>query len=172
MNHITTQLRLELLALLCAMYMPPAWSEGPCPAGQRMVGQQSIPGAVYPICQPIPGFNSPSPQSRPVWADRWGVIVFDGKTGSNAMRGGFASRGEAVETAMRACASDGSQDCQLLLAYHNQCAAAAWRPEGGMGYAGSPTREGAESLAMQRCFNYGGNCKIGYSDCSFPVRVQ
>jgi hypothetical protein len=42
-----------LWTILGAMCVPPAFAEGPCPQGQRMVGQQAARGAVFPICQPI-----------------------------------------------------------------------------------------------------------------------
>ena len=63
-------------------------------------------------------------------------------------------------------------DCKIVLIYRNQCAAAAAGTKGG-GFARDTSLESAENKALDSCNQLGGlNCKIAYTDCSLPVRVQ
>lgn len=165
----------KLLLLTAFLYPSQSWAEGPCPAGQRMVGQQNVPGAAYPICQPIPGNNSAPPQPRAVWADRWGAITSDSAKGKAGVAIGRSSRAEAIDAATQDCAANGGETCQLELAFRNQCAAGAWGPgKGGMlSWTSDPHREGAEKRATARCEETSGNtCQIFYSDCSYAEKIQ
>jgi len=164
---------IALLLLAGLFHMPPAW--GQCAPG--------IPEAGNPECLPPDDANSPyyqgdrnrpaaqPQQSRAVWADRWGAIAIDKNTGQAGTVINHSSRSEAVDAAMHDCQMHGSPNCKLELAYHNQCAAVAWG-EGSYAGASGPTKQNAESIALQDCRKGASNCKIAYSDCSLPVRIQ
>jgi len=141
-----------------------------------------IPEAGNPECLPPDDTNSPyyqsdrnrsitpTQQARQVWADRWGAIFVDYKTGQAGTTVGQKTEQEANQIAMNSCSMNGSAHCELVLSFHNQCAAVSMGG-GGFGYAGSPTKQKAESLAFNQC-GHGEACKIVYSDCSLPVRIQ
>lgn len=160
---------LALLAVLGAMYIPTAFSEGPCPSGQRMVGQQGAPGAVFPICQPIPGHGSSPPQPREVWANRFGAIAFDGKAGAAGIVADQDSESKAQQMALAECAKDGAQDCKIKMSYGNQCVAVA-SSANRSGFARSPALQTAGTEAVAACGEP--SCTVVYSACSLPVRVR
>ncbi|MBO9648882.1 MAG: DUF4189 domain-containing protein [Variovorax sp.] len=166
----------KLLPLLSALlYASASSAEGPCPAGQRMVGQQNVPGASYPICQSIPGANSAPQKPRAIWADRWGAIFADTTTGDIGTVVGRTSRSEAINEAMNDCRASGAKHCELKLAYKNQCAAGAWGSgNGGLWvWTGDPKKEGAETRAVASCSETTrGTCQLFYSACSYVERVQ
>nr|WP_199045120.1 DUF4189 domain-containing protein [Dyella sp. ASV24] len=161
------------IALLGNLLLAPlAWSQ--CAPG--------IPSAGNPGCIPPDQVNSPyyqgdrvQPQENfqpaAVWADRWGAIVVDSDTGQSGFIAGRASKAEAVDMAMKACTMNGSPNCKLELAYHNQCVAVA------AGYsshsaASSAHMDQAKSDAMQLCNERTPQCKVIYSECSYATRVQ
>lgn len=158
-----------LLALLGATCVPMAWAEGPCPPGQRMVGQQSVPGAVFPICQAIPGYGDSQPQPRVAWASRYGAIATDAVTRSGAASVDEESESKAEQMALMECARDGSQDCKIVMSYRDQCVAAATSTERA-GYARAPALQTAEANAIAKCGE--ASCKVLYSACSLAVRLQ
>jgi hypothetical protein len=163
---------IALLLLTCLFHVPQAWAQ--CAPG--------IPEAGNPECLPPDDTNSPyyqgdrnqqpaqPQQPRAVWADRWGAIVVDYKTGQAGTTVGQKSKQEANQIAMNSCSRNGSANCELVLSFHNQCAAVSMGG-GGFGYAGSPTKEKADALAINQC-GHGEACKIVYSDCSPPVQVR
>jgi hypothetical protein len=163
------------LLLACLFHMPHAWAQ--CAPG--------IPEAGNPECLPPDDPNSPYYQSsngqsnghmpppRPVvrWADRWGAIVIDNNNGRAGNSTNYSSKSEAVNAAMNDCIAHGGQQCKVQLAYYNQCAAIAWGDTSYITYGG-PTKENAELLALHSCGKATTNCKIVYTACSLPARVQ
>lgn len=149
--------------------MPDAWAQ--CAAGVDTGGGNCIP----PDALGMPGYQDGAnsrraPQPRAIWADRWGAIATDAESGSMGTAEGKASESEAKKIAAAFCESDGSKRCGIRLTFHNQCAAMAWG-DGKAGYSASPTSEQAERLAVKEC-GHGDACKIIYSQCSYPQRVQ
>jgi len=167
---------LSNFSLLASLFLASqAWAEGPCPPGQHMVGQRNVPGASYPICQPIPSSNAAPPQSPAVWADRWGAIASDASAGKAGAVVGRASRSEAIDSAMRDCTSNGGRICQLELTFRNQCAAGAWGAgKGGtLAWTSDPYKDGAEKRAVANCVkNSEEGCRVFYSDCSYAERIR
>ncbi|WP_425493790.1 DUF4189 domain-containing protein [Dyella silvatica] len=164
----------SIAILLGCLYAPLAWSQ--CAPG--------VPSAGNPGCIPPDQSNSPyyqggsaqqqapqtAPQVQAVWADRWGAIAVDYKTGQAGTIEGQTSKSKADQTALSDCAKNGSPNCEVILSFHNQCAAIAWGA-GKMGYSGGPTTDVAEQKAIDRC-GQGDACKIVYSKCSFAERVR
>jgi len=148
-------------------------SAGPCPPGQIQVGQQGAPGAVIPICQPIPGGARSAPAAR--WKDRWGAIALNPDDNVGATNKEH-TRSDAIDTAMRNCASTGADDCRLMTAYVNGCGAVAWgRGDGGhSAWATRPSIGEARIVAVETCEEMvpGDVCEVIHSGCSHPVRIQ
>jgi hypothetical protein len=160
-----------LFFLFCLFHTPQARAQ--CANG--------IPEAGNPDCLPPDDPNSPyyqgdrnQPRNQPqqpraIWSDRWGAIVTapDGDAGTAENQ---HSKDEAIQMATSICSRNGAQHCEVLIAYYNQCAAAAL---GGGHLKGSsaPSKDQAEQQALDHC---GGSnvCKIVYSACSLPVRIQ
>jgi hypothetical protein len=139
-----------------------------------------IPSAGNPGCIPPDRSNSPyynggggnaPPPPRAVWANRWGAIAMDKKTGNYGVSANQEKHGEANQVAMSDCASDGSSNCEIILSYHDECAAFAGGP-GRMGAAGRAEISEAKAIALSSCSKNGAACTILYSACSLPVRTQ
>ncbi|GLU34493.1 DUF4189 domain-containing protein [Trinickia caryophylli] len=137
-----------------------------------------IPSAGNSGCIPPDRSNSPyyqgGQQTAPppaVWADRWGAVVVDGKTGQAGLVTGRASRQDAIDAATHDCEKFGSAHCKLQLAYHNQCVAIGWGQDR-FNTSSAPSLQEAESDAMNGCNRIATGCKIAYSACSFAERVR
>lgn len=106
------------------------------------------------------------------WQDRWGAIavskdsVVGVSTDENNKRG-------AQKIAIADCESRGGAGCDVQIAYYNQCAALV---VSGRSYsvAREETEEKAIRSAVNDCNarNGRGACRVYYSGCSLPVRVQ
>lgn len=158
-------------ALVACLYAPLAWSQ--CAPG--------VPSAGNPACIPPNQANSPyyqgdtavpqqpNPQPQAVWADRWGAIVIDKMGKGQGTVTGYSNKSAAIDAAMKECISHGAPNCELMLTYHNQCAAVAWNPHN-LATAGAPTESLAKSDAIKRCGET--SCQIVYSACSMAERVR
>jgi hypothetical protein len=144
-----------------------------------------IPSAGNPGCIPPNQPNSPYYQGNanvdsepapppPVrWGDRWGAISIDptdSKAGSSVNQ---TSERSAKKRSMDICAEDGGRQCKVVLTFVNQCAAIAVPTENGS-YSTATAADSteAESRALTRCSSDGSSCKVIYSECSLPVRIQ
>jgi hypothetical protein len=141
-----------------------------------------IPSAGNPGCIPPNQGNSPYYQGDPatqpqqvqaIWEDRWGAIAIDGNVGAAGAQVGSVSRRDAIDAATATCIARGGKKCEVILTFHNQCAAVAQRPDGlGVaGSAGAPTKAEAGERAIKNCGD-SSSCRVIYSDCSFAERVQ
>ncbi|WP_161805613.1 DUF4189 domain-containing protein [Frateuria defendens] len=117
----------------------------------------------------MPGYGGRA-NNRQIWADRWGAIAYDSKTGDMGTAEGQVSKEKAREIALALCGSTGASQCKVMLAFYNQCAAAVWGM-GRLNVSGAPTQEEAEQDAMNRCGG-GSSCQIFYSKCSYAERVR
>ncbi len=158
-----------LLLSICG----PAYAEGgSCPDGYYPIGGQGAAG-----CAPIPEYGSSDgainekEAIQPVWETRWGAITVDASNGKFGTGKSMLTKKQAEKAAAVDCEKDGGKSCVIDLAYYNQCAAVAW----GAAFvttASAETKEQASSRATETCGEKTSACKIYYSDCSFPVRVQ
>ncbi len=144
----------------------PVWAQ--CATGVNTGGQ-----CIPPDASGMPGYGEGSGQAEtpePVWADSWGAIAIDkgGDAGTVATR---YSKNEATQAAMRDCQVRGARGCELVVAYHNQCAAIAW---GACGYgtATGPKENEARADALDSCRTRATSCKIVYSACSIAHRIR
>lgn len=166
--HIASKL-VSGLVIAALIYSSTAWSQ--CAPGVPSAGN---PGCIPPDQPTSPYYQggAAAPKQPPaVWADRWGAIVIDGRTGQAGLVAHKASEQEAIEVATRDCSKFGSPNCKLQLTYHNQCVAVAW---GSTQFetAAAPTIKQAEANAMDGCNSITTACKVAYKECSFAERVQ
>lgn len=144
-----------------------------------------IPGAGNPGCIPPSAPNSPygvgdagygSPAEMPApaaeWAETWGAFAKDDATGQAGTVENRDSRREAEKLAIATCEQQGGRRCEVLLAFHNQCAAFAQeRGTGALNWDTGASTRIAEDRALSAC-KRGSGCKIIYSKCSVPKRVR
>lgn len=169
-------MRNVLLALVMLMASASAYAEGRCPPGQYPIGGQGAGG-----CAPIPSGGSGGPAlSIPTgkWETRWGAIASGMSQGPNpTMATGVSvsqtSKKLAQQIAVQECKKLGGVDCEVQIAYHNQCVAIAdplaeERSKGRLtsSFMGAKTESEASRLALERCAGHGARCEIVYSACS------
>lgn len=149
-----------------------AYAEGgTCPDGYYPIGGQGTSG-----CAPMPYNNPTAPTPPPPvrWADRYGSIVFgvdskgDGILGTSKDK--TTSR-DANDAAIQNCTSQGGHACKVALTYHNQCVATASGVTASRS-ASAPTLEKAIQVATEDCNAVSRECKVYYTACSMPVRIQ
>lgn len=146
-------------------------AEGNCPSGYYPYNytrdsQGNINGNQ---CAPIPGYSSQQQPAAPqvLWASRWGAIAVNSSTGSLGAEVGHKDRSTARAAAITRCGNG----CDIVLTYHDQCAALASGARFFASASGATVIE-ASSLAMQSCAKKANDCEIVYSECSLPERIQ
>lgn len=137
-------------------------------------GGQCVPADQVPGYQDSLQDNRPRPPQQPrvIWATRWGAIASDDGTSSVGVSENQTSKSVASTEALQRCASQSNnQHCKVDMAYYNQCAALAWGTKFS-GYAGAINVEQAQKIALTDCAKGTPDCKIVYTACSLPVRIQ
>jgi hypothetical protein len=111
--------------------------------------------------------------SNPQFAEKWGAIAIDDTSADTGLGtvSDMPSKRKAEKVALAKCRENGGAACKIKLSYYNQCAAIAW---GDTGYnaARAATIEEASEISIRECSVNHAGCKIYYSECSLPVRVQ
>ena len=142
-------------------------AEGGCPAG--MIPHS---GTSATSCAPIPQGPQGQPAAPIQWASRWGAIASDGQLGVVGAVTGLESKNEARNAAIAECGSRGGHDCKVETTYRNQCLVVV----SGNAKSNNVTAasiERATQIGMESCGKRGdSNCRVYYSGCSLPVRVQ
>jgi hypothetical protein len=147
---------------------------------------QCVPG--FPSCAPpdvvygsqgLDAYGRPlsqSPSTRPgtsvAWEDRWGAIAIDSVLGKVGAAKGLRSKKMAERAALSDCVNrGGGSECQISLAYRNQCGVMAWGERSAVTH-GAASIEEASAVALQRCGERTSDCIIYYADCSMSELVQ
>lgn len=146
-----------------------AFAEGRCPPGQYPVDSPGV-----SACVPIPGAGEddhPPPPPRAVWATRWGAIAIDDTNGGMGAVTNMPTKALAERDAIMQCRTKKGVGCALTLVYYNQCGVIAWGDTGYTG-AGAATIAEASHRAIQTCARSTSNCRIYYTACSPPERIQ
>jgi len=118
-----------------------------------------------------PGDAEPPPLPGPQWQTRWSAIATGGGGFGAAVN--MTSKHRAVKDAMRACKqTGGGKNCILMIAHFNQCAAVSWGDGSYSASASAGRIELARELAQTGCSGQTTNCRVLYSECSYPVRVR
>lgn len=165
---------LKRMIWLCALWL--CWSatahaQTACPPG--LIPYAAGAGGGVAVCGPAPTDNQQPMQRPPLWADRWGAVAAEAPGSPPAFGSAvnMASKRAAETAALADCQARGTK-CQVALIYHNQCVAIVggekgWTPFGG------PTIEIATQKSMNQCRADGSTqCKLDYSACSYPERIQ
>lgn len=145
-----------------AQFAPPA---GGCPQGMHLEGFS---------CVYDRSAESQSRQVGPEWASRWGAIAIDPSVskGGVGVVSDMKTQRSAEKAAIRACQkTGGTKNCSLQVVYDNQCAVIAWG-DSFVNTANAPTIAQASDLALTRCEGKTTNCKIYYTNCTYPVRIR
>jgi hypothetical protein len=146
---------------------------GTCPPGYYPIGGQGAAG-----CAPIPNDQDSGRRGfvdlQAQWQKTWGAIAIDETVNDGGIGTvtGLPDKQAADGAALAQCrASGGSDGCELLLSYQNQCAVIV----SGASYLNTHSAETVElasSSAVLKCSERTTGCKIYYSACSAPTRVQ
>lgn len=116
--------------------------------------------------------SSASNDSRPSWKTQWGAIATDGANAALGTSTDIDTRKTAEKNALRMCERDGGKNCEITLAYHNQCASMI-SGDKLFFVQSAETRDEAISDGMTRCSEAGDTgCRTFYSGCSLPKRVR
>ena len=165
--------KLKLLTCALLIYTPMGWAQ--CGAG--------IPGAGNPGCIPPtapgspygqpadPGVIAPTPIRAATWEDRWGAVAMDFAADASGTISNNTSEDRANRSALADCKEQGGTHCEIVLTYHNQCAAISQAAAGFFSSATAATKREAESRVIAKCGDPR-TCRILYSQCATPVRVQ
>lgn len=141
-----------------------------CATGVNTGGGNCVP----PDAPGMPGYeNAPSEQQGPaaILEGRWGALVFGmDKTASGSVVG-FPTKIGAINAATEKCRLQGAKVCELQTAYYNQCIAVAWGNESHTINSAAGELE-ARSRALTSCESITGGCKVVYTACSYPERVN
>jgi len=120
-------------------------------------------------CAPIDASNVDPPDPGPQWASKWGAIATSADGFGVSQDKG--SKREARKSALQDCKSKGKAKCKVAQYFLNQCAALAWGETFGTTYRAGTEQE-AVDLALGRCSQRTGDCRIYYSGCSYPQRIK
>jgi hypothetical protein len=108
--------------------------------------------------------------AEPKWADRWGAIA-DADNRVYGIVSMMNNESEARVAALNECTKRGGMGCAVVATYYNQCAAVS-AGDGGSEVWQAPTEELAIKNSMTRCDSARENCRVYYSGCSLPERIQ
>lgn len=165
--------RRETVRLAAAIVL--LWTANPAGAQGCRVGSGPDLGDGIPYCDDGIGVDDTElgGGDEGHWEARWGAIAIDPQVnrGGVGVASGEASRAAAEAAALRGCrGSGGGETCLVQLSYGNQCAVVAWG-EQYFTTANAPTIEEARRIGLEDCGKRTRQCRIFYSDCSFPELV-
>ncbi|WP_158879976.1 DUF4189 domain-containing protein [Rhodanobacter sp. L36] len=127
---------------------------------------------INPSQPPTQGQQSQVSQQPPMqWATRWGAIATDA---DKAILSGITDRSSkeaAQQAALTDCRNKGGTQCKLQIAYDNQCAVMILGDKA-FNVANAATVGEATKLGTQQCNKESPNCRVYYSACSLPQRIQ
>jgi len=159
-------LQVVLMLALMGFWVGPVQAEGRCPDGYFPIGGGN---AGWEGCAPMGGDEGPA-AAQPRWETRWGAVAVT--NGAYGFSHEYASEDQAVKEALSQCSRNaGGAVCTLEQSYYDQCIALAWGQKGSNSVA-APDVAQAESMALANCSKRTQNCKIYYSGCSYPERVN
>lgn len=138
-------------------------------------GMANAGGTCVPPDVAMPGYQQrpQSTQALPqVWVNYWGAMVSDDSKGALGVASDKQSEAKAWQAAKQDCLAKGGLNCTKLISYENECIAMAFG-EKTYSFATGKTEEDASRKANGKCVAHGNlNCRIYYSACSLPFRIQ
>ncbi|HHV7522083.1 TPA: DUF4189 domain-containing protein [Burkholderia orbicola] len=149
-----------------------AQAQTACPPGMVPYGtaqDQSVCGADPNAQQQYPGQSS-APSVR--WASSWQALATDTPKGILGTSKDQPDRALAEVAALRDCRLKGGTDCTLQISYGNGCVAMVVGDRA-MNMNGGITDDDAAQKGLEMCRAAGdSNCRVYYSACSLPQRIQ
>jgi hypothetical protein len=170
MKNTARMAALTASILLCGLSIPlfaQAPPSGPCPPGAVPIPGQGRCGSPAEASANR-GVGSSRPVSAEVWENRFGAVARGYGEGFSGAVEGAKSEREARKIALSRCTET---KCKIVSLVRNGCQAVA-SSDDGSGYGRAENKQDAINMALQNCLKRGGQCDIGYSDCSLPVRVK
>jgi len=98
-------------------------------------------------------------------AAEYGALAYSRHTGSYGSSHNYSTRADAEDEALSGCSSY-ADDCQVIVYFHNACAALAVGSHRGFGYGWSDRRDEAQDTALSNCEENDGGCRIVNWTCS------
>ena len=114
------------------------------------------------------GGGNRAPVSAEVWENSFGAVARGYGDGLAGVIEGAKSEREARKIALSRCTQ---AKCEIVSLVKNGCQAVA-SSDDKSGYGRAENEQDAINMALQNCLKLGGQCDIGYSGCSLPVRVK
>ena len=156
-------------SLFCLLFAPGA-ALAQCATGMLQTG--GCPPPDHPSSPYSDDYNSQPSASQMQWADRWGAVAIDVQNWTIGAAADFANKSDAKRASLEICQKNGGANCSVAIAYHNQCAVVVSGERGHNSVSGA-TVEAATQYGMNLCQKAGdSDCRVDYSGCSLPVRVQ
>jgi hypothetical protein len=146
-----------------------AHAEGGCPPGQYPQEGQG-----WRTCVPVPGANNaqqPLAAPPPRWEDHWQAIATDKQKAVIGTSINNSSSDDSAQAAVSDCHAKGGVSCEVQITYRNGCVAMVVG-KSLMNTQGESTLAEAEKSALAKCNEADTNCRVYYSSCNLPVRVQ
>ena len=142
---------------------------GSCPNGYYPVNGYGVSG-----CAPIPGYNQrlqTPPSAQTQWRSRWGAIATDEVNGVVGSSSGLSREAHAKEAALADCKSKGGESCRFAVSYANGCGAMI-AGDNRFNVDRAATEQEAIEIGMRTCQREDKNCRVYFTSCSYPVRIQ
>jgi eukaryotic-like serine/threonine-protein kinase len=154
-KHVTNEIRVGT----------PTPSPLPLPTPPPPTPPPTPPSTLPPPVRPSPrSFETPPPPTPQPERHNWGALAYSELTGKTGTSSNFPSREAAVREALRTC---GAPDCRPRGAFVDACGAFALAQNARMGSGLGPTRELAQSKAIDTCAHHGGrNCRVVVVSCN------
>ena len=159
----------NLFIILTLSYSTTIRAEYGCQSGFVPVYQSNRQVCVADYNLPVWKQQGQQPQApAEIWEDRFGAIARE-PTGPNYFFSvDQASEDSAKDDALRKCGSG----CTITGTFRNGCTALTWGA-GASYFESAETKKQSESKALRACrVDSKTECKLIFSACSLPVRVQ
>lgn len=161
---------LRVLILFFAIAAPSAAFAQGCPPGQYPVSGQG-----WNYCAPTPGAAQgeapPQQPTGPRWKNNWQATAVDNGTGALGTATGRSTAKEAESGALMDCEDKGGVHCEVQISEENGCVAMVVGDKL-LNTKGGLTQEEAISKATVECNAKNSTCRVYYSHCDLPVRIQ
>ncbi len=160
---------LFFLSLGALQFASLAHAEGGCPPGQYPQEGQG-----WRTCVPIPGSvdaQQPPAAPPPRWEDHWQAVATDKQKAVIGTSINSSSSDDSAQAAISDCHAKGGVSCEVQITYRNGCVAMVVGKTL-MNTQGEATKAEAERSALAKCGESDTSCRVYYSACNLPVRVQ
>lgn len=143
-----------------------------CPPGMSAYGTGNDQSACgYDDSQPEENMRN-QVDPPPIWSDQWMAIATDSAKASLGTATYMSSRELAESKAVEDCQKKGGLNCKLQMSTQNGCAAMILG-KNAFNVNSAETITEAIDNGMRQCKSAGDqNCRVYYSACSLPVRIQ